>query len=287
MRFMEVLTKLVVGMGRFGDHLLKKKFSGGVVAALAFVCGAGLVYALKPAPRAKPAAAPIASTPTCAETAPPAPYVAAPTYDIGEEEWDTPELQKWKNLHSGTTLPLDYDAETLSWGLSEEKVVVLPSGRTLASAGGTVYMLDDAKRVVWKRNVSWKVFDFAYVGATGLVYVTAGDNNLMILDAATGRVLRNESRNGRAGFGVAMPYGEDMCLVTDDLSGYRADYRGIETTLAPMQDNVTAWRGTRRLWSVEVPPDAELQVVGQKIYAVTRTKDRILVKEIKVPKDKR
>lgn len=39
MKFMEVLTKLVVGMGRFGDHLLKRKVSGVVVAALAFALG--------------------------------------------------------------------------------------------------------------------------------------------------------------------------------------------------------------------------------------------------------
>lgn len=53
---------------------------------------------------------------------------------------------------------------------------------------------------------------------------------------------------------------------------------------APMQDGVTAWRGTRMLWHVETPPDAELQVVGSKLYVVTKTGDRILVREIKVPK---
>jgi len=51
----------------------------------------------------------------------------------------------------------------------------------------------------------------------------------------------------------------------------------------PVQDGVTAWRGTRMLWHVETPPDAELRVVGSKIYVVTKTRDRILVKEIKVP----
>jgi hypothetical protein len=63
MRVMEALTKLVVGTSRFGDHLLSRKVSGIVVAALAFACGAGLAYALKSEPgkacaavaRAKPA----------------------------------------------------------------------------------------------------------------------------------------------------------------------------------------------------------------------------------------
>jgi hypothetical protein len=53
---METLTKLVVGMGQFGEHLLQKKVLGIIVAALAFACGAGLSYALKAEPRTPPAA---------------------------------------------------------------------------------------------------------------------------------------------------------------------------------------------------------------------------------------
>ena len=281
MRFMEVLTKLVVGMGRFGDHLLKKKFSGVVVAALAFACGAGLVYALKPAPQAGHRETRYVAAPPCAL---PTPDAAA---DYDEEEWDTPELEDWKNRHAGTPLRLDYDSMPNWAKLSVSKVVALPSGRTLAAAGDALYMLGADRRAVWKLEVPQTVIDFAYVKATGVIYVTAGDNNLFILDAATGRVLHNESPNGRAGFGAAIPYGDDVCLVTKDFGGYRADYRGIETTVAPTQDAVTAWRGTRMLWRAEVPPDAELQVVGSKIFAVTKTRSNILVKEIKPPKGER
>lgn len=47
MKMLETLTKLVVGMSRFGDHLLSRKASGIIVATLAFACGAGLAFALK------------------------------------------------------------------------------------------------------------------------------------------------------------------------------------------------------------------------------------------------
>jgi hypothetical protein len=50
MKVMEALTRLVVGTSRFGDHLLQKKVSGIVVAALAFACGAGLAHALRREP---------------------------------------------------------------------------------------------------------------------------------------------------------------------------------------------------------------------------------------------
>ena len=54
MTVMEALTKLVVGMSRFGDHLLRQKVSGIIVATLAFACGAGLAYELKHEPTATP-----------------------------------------------------------------------------------------------------------------------------------------------------------------------------------------------------------------------------------------
>lgn len=121
MKVLEALTKLVVGMGRLGDHLLSRKVSGIVVASLAFACGAGLVYALKRGPRPKQVA-PAAAHGNC---------------------------------------PL------------------------------------------------------------------------------------------------------------------------------PAQDGATARPGTRMLWRRDVPPDAELQVVGSKVYAVTKTKDRILLGEIKGPRGER
>lgn len=283
MSIMEALTKLVVGVSRFGDHLLSRKVSGLVVAALAFACGAGLAYALRAESRPKhvaPTAVPANSSTPGTYCAPPPAADYVPAED--EYEWgDSPELQEWKNRHSGTPLPLDYE-QALKWAkLSESKVVVLPSGRTLAAAGDTLYMLDANKRVVWEYTVTQWVIDFAYVEATGLVYLTAGDNEMFILDAATGKNLYGTSRNGSAGYGAVIPYGADACLVMDAYGGYRA---GREVGSEPTQDGVTAWQGTRILWHVEVPPDAELQVVGSKIYAVTKTKDRILVREIEVPK---
>jgi hypothetical protein len=286
MRVLEALTKLVVGMSRFGDHLLSRKVSGVIVAALAFACGAGLFYVLKrearPAPAVKSYPATSDTSTRRAETAPAAPgaAAAAPAYDAEEEEYGTRELQEWKHRHGGATLPLDYDAVPDWSELSESKVVVLPSGRTLASAGTTLYMLGADKRVVWKHELPQPAVDFAHVASTGVVCATAHDNYMFILDAATGRELVSNSRQGRGGYGAVLTYGEDVCLIADALGGYNVDYRGGP---APMPDGVTAWRGTRMLWHAETPPGAELQVVGSKVYAVTKTRDRILVKELDVP----
>lgn len=279
MRFMTTLTKLVVGMSRLGDHLLKRKASGIIVAALAFACGAGLAHGLKakqPPRQAAHAPAPADCSNKGAYSAPPpvVEYTPADEYEWG----DSAELQEWKNRYSGTPLPLDYGEK---WDRFEEpKVVVLRSGRMLAATGDALYMLGADGRVIWKCDVSW-VIDFAHVEATGLVYLTAGDNNMFVLDAATGRVLHSDSRNGSAGYGEVIPYGDDACIVMDAFGGYRAKETG---DIKPMQDGATAWRGTRMLWHVAVPPDARLQVVGSRVYAVTKTKTRLLVRELKVPK---
>jgi outer membrane protein assembly factor BamB len=242
-------------------------------ALLAFACGVAANSAFKHEHQpTRPAAATASPSPCPAE---------APVVDEGETG-RTPELLEWENRHNGAALPLDYDEETLTWGLEEGKVFVTPSGRTLAAAGDTLYMLDaDRRRVVWKHSVPQLVFDFAYVEATGLVYATAGDNTMFILDASTGRELYADGRNGSAAYGAVLPYGEDACLVMDSFGFYRAGYRDTD---APIQDGVTAWRGTKMLWHADVPPDARLQVVGKKIYAVTTTKNRILVRELKAPK---
>jgi hypothetical protein len=282
MRFMTTLTKLVVGMSRFGEHLLKQKVSGIIVAALAFACGASLAYALKREPRPKqsaPAPPPASCESGGTYSAPPpaVQYTPADEYEFG----DSAELQEWKNRHSGAPLPLDYE-QAIDWdGLEGAKVVVLRSGRMLAAAGDTLYMLGADRRVVWRFDVPQWVIDFAYVEATGLVYMTSGDNNMFILDGATGKVLHTNGRNGSAGYGAVIPYGDDACIVMDAFGGYR----GRETPgMEPMQDGATAWRGTRMLWHVEVPPDARLQVVGSRVYAVTKTKTRLLVRELKVPR---
>lgn len=284
MKALKMIPRLAGGWRRTCDGL--------VTALLAFACGAGLAHSTTRAPRADDAAAAAFDAKACVATQQAAPQASpSPCSTPYDEAADldrlthTPALIKWENKHNGAQLPLRYDDETLRWGLSEGKVVVTPSGRTLATAGDTLYMLDASRRrVVWKYSVSQIVFDFTYVEATGLVYATAGDNTMFILDASTGRELYFDSRNGSAGYGSVLPYGEDACLVVDSFGFYRMGYTGGGS---PTQDGVTAWRGTKILWHVDVPPDAELQVVGRRIYAVTNTKTRILVRELKVPKGAR
>jgi hypothetical protein len=252
-------------------------------AALTFLCGLTVNWALKPAaPDGAPAPPSAMKQPppfTPAAPCPPAePEGAHGRADRGQ----SPKGEEWKHLMNGVSLGLDYEALS-EQEVAEARVTPLASGRVLAAAGDTLSMFDAAGRKVWEHRESQPIFDFAHVAATGLVYVAAGDNNLSILEARTGRERHRETRNGRGGFGQTVAYGRDLCLVTDDNSGYRHS----EDPFTPMGDGVTAWRGTKMVWYRELPPDSELRVSGQRIFAVTKTGSRVLVKEITPPPDAR
>lgn len=203
----------------------------------------------------------------------------------GVEDMDvwgnTPTGQVYKNLYNGVKLPLDYDALSRC-EVAEAKILPLASERILAGAGRTLYMLETPGRVVWRHTEPQPLIDFAHVAKTGMVYVTAGDNNMFILDSSTGRELHRDARNGRAGFGAVAAFGEDLCLVVDDNSGYRSQ----EDYAPPMSDGVSAWRGTKMLWYRPLPPDAELRVVGDRILAVTKTSNRVLIQPVLPPETK-
>src|SRR5262249_6550750 len=104
---------------------------------------------------------------------------------------------------------------------NEIQDIALPSGQTLVGVCNLLLMLDAEKNVVWQYAVPQMLFDFAYLQSTGLIYGTAGDNNMFILEASSGKELVRHSRNGSAAYGRVKQYGNEMCLITDNNWGYR------------------------------------------------------------------
>src|SRR5262249_6743636 len=162
--------------------------------------------------------------------------------------------------------------------IEDAKVAVLTGGGMLVGICNTLFDLDPNAQVVWQHKVPGELIDFAFIQPTDLVYVIAMDNNLYILEASTGKVLLNHSRNGSLAYGLVKPYLDDICLVTDDNSMYRS-----KLSNPTLKDSVTAWRGTEALWNVELPPGAVLAVSGKRILAVTASKEGAFLKEVAVP----
>lgn len=200
---------------------------------------------------------------------------------------DFPNLVDDKHITKfhGIKLDLNYDyyptSEEIPYVVDAAKIIGLYDGGLLVNVADTLYRLDSRRRVVWKFSTAQVIFDYAYVKSSNLIYGTAGDNIMFVLDATTGKLKTGESRNGSAAFGVAAHYGKDMCLVTDNFTIYREKTRG--TNEERMKDGISLWRGTSKLWNVDFPPDAELVVSGNRILAVTKSKTAIYVNEIKPP----
>jgi hypothetical protein len=196
------------------------------------------------------------------------------------------EDNKFRAKLNGHKLDLNHQARFPD-EYADAKLIPLSFGKMLISVGKVLYRLDSNRNVEWKYETPW-VNDFAIVESTNLIYGTAGDNHMFILDASSGKVLLSDSRNGRAAYDQVKPYKEDQCLITDNFSGYRQDWNELRIpgmiNAPTWKDGVTAWRGTQKLWHRDFPPDAELLVKGEKIYAVTKTKESIYVSEIEVPK---
>ncbi|HET6975537.1 MAG TPA: hypothetical protein VFI24_04390 [Pyrinomonadaceae bacterium] len=201
---------------------------------------------------------------------------------INESEEDCFSLIDDNNFHSklnGWKLP--QDGESLSHDdINAAKIIPISSGGLITGAGTTLSRFDSQKRVVWQYEVPQWLIDFDVVESTGLVYGTAGDNIMFILDLSSGKELKSISRNGSAAFGEVKAYGTNECLVTDAFGVYRE--KGPRD-MEPMQDGLTGWRGTRELWHIDFPADAELIVKGKRIFAVTKTKTSVYIKEIFPP----
>jgi hypothetical protein len=216
------------------------------------------------------------------------PSPTSPTNQTENAEDEFPRLtdDKYITKFNGTKLKLEYD----SWGMEgdvpymidEAKLTPSRDGGLLVHIGNTLYKLDGNYQIVWKHRQTQIIFDYALVEATNLIYGTAGDNVMFILNATDGKKVYSNSRNGSAAYGVVQNYGNDMCLVTDNFAIYREKGRGAN--IEPMKDGVTCWRGAEGLWSQDFPPDAQLIVNGNRILAVTKTKTGIYVNDIGVPR---
>ena len=183
---------------------------------------------------------------------------------------------------NGTRLNLDYSSGVQSvdipYAVHAAEVTALVDGGLLVNFGDTLYRLDNRFRVRWKYHTAQIIFDYTLVESTNLIYGTAGDNVMFVLDASTGKEKPSRSRNGSAAYGSTEEFGADMCLVADNFVMYREKFRGSK--IHPMNDGITCWQGTEVLWHLDFPPDADLVVNDKRILAVTKSREAIYVRQI-------
>jgi hypothetical protein len=213
-----------------------------------------------------------------------APAVSTPPPCREAEEFPQLLDDNFLTKFNGPAIDLGYEgvgSEDVPGVVDSAKITPIGNGDLLVNMGDTLYRLDQQRHVIWSHPAGPMIFDYAYVESTNLIYATAGDNIMVILNATTGAEEFITSRNGSAAYGVTEKYGDDLCLVTDNFVMYREKFRN--DNIEPMKDGITCWRGTKILWQLDFPPDAALVVNGKRILAVTKSAKAVYVNEIFPP----
>ncbi len=154
--------------------------------------------------------------------------------------------------------------------------------RKLATVGDTLYMLDERKQIVWTWSTAGgqPLSDLPVIDSKGTIYVIGYDLLWAALDSATGKLKWRGTANGKAVYSQIELYKGDMYLVVTDMGGYRANsYPGVV-----IKDKLTLCRGNSILWETEIPAGARIQVRGDKVFVVTKRKNRVVRREVAIPR---
>lgn len=167
--------------------------------------------------------------------------------------------------------------ETLTCDITRMNKIKLSSTEFLIAVYDTLYKIDKNKKVKWKYEIGSDLIDFTYIKHNGLVYGTAHDNTMFILNVNTGEELERISRNGSLAFGQLVQY-KGLCLIVDNNWGYRD--RLLDNSI---EDGLTAWIGTKDIWHIDIPPESTIVIKDDKIFALTINNGRISFKKLKQP----
>jgi len=178
-----------------------------------------------------------------------------------------------KQPPAGLALAASSNARTME---GAEFSAVAPD-RLLVTVGDTLYMLDSQRRIVWKETVG-DVVGQPFAMPDGSIHVfLVQDKVHLVVSAATGKTLNCIDCNttARASFTQVLPYDQNQFLVVETNAYFRRQ-PGSENT----PDDVALWQGDKVLWTATIPPGAEIRVVGNKILAVEKKEQAVVVHEV-------
>jgi hypothetical protein len=159
----------------------------------------------------------------------------------------------------------------------------LSSDRVLVSVSDTLFLLNAKKEVVWQTYIDMVAPPI--VDSTGAIFGIRSDLGHFSVNAKTGKVTAfgRDIAGTHAYYTQIKPYKGDQYLVVENMQFYRDG--NLCYPKCPMSnDRLYAWMSQKMLWSTDFPPNAELHVWGEKIFALTKQKGSVIVQEVEVPK---
>jgi hypothetical protein len=159
----------------------------------------------------------------------------------------------------------------------------LSPDRMLVSVNDTMYLLNAKKEVIWKTKIDMVAPPI--VDSTGAIFGIRSDLGQFSVNAKTGEVsyFGRGVGGSHSHYTQIKPYTGNQYLIVENTQFYRDG--NLCYPKCPMRsDALYAWSGQRLLWSTDFPPNAELQVWGNKILAVTKQKNSVVVQEVALPR---
>ena len=150
--------------------------------------------------------------------------------------------------------------------------IPVPSNRLLVPVGDTLYMLDSNNRILWHYSFEPNIIYDATVDAKGDIYVAASEALILVLNSSGKEIWRTGMSSGSAWYSQIKNYGGGF-LVVIDMDAYRNKGSNSE-------DMLQFWKDKARVWEKAFPRGAKLQIVGNRILAITTTKDGREISEI-------
>ena len=159
----------------------------------------------------------------------------------------------------------------------------LSPDRVLVSVGDTLFLLNGKKEVVWETYIDMVAPPI--VDSTGAIFGIRSDLGQFSVNAKTGEItpFGRDIGGTHAYYTQIKPYKGNQYLVVENMQFYRDG--NLCYPKCPMaNDRLYLWSGRKMLWSTDFPPNAELHVWGEKIFALTKQKGSVIVQEVEVPK---
>lgn len=159
----------------------------------------------------------------------------------------------------------------------------LSPDRILVGVNDTLYLLNAKKEVVWETYVDMAAPPV--VDSTGAIFGISGDLGNFAVNPTTGQVSHfgRDIAGTHSYYTQIKRYKDNQYLVVENTQFYRDGNRCYPK--CPMRnDMLYAWTGQKMLWSTDFPPNAELHVWSDKIFALTKKRSSVVVQEVEPPK---
>jgi hypothetical protein len=160
--------------------------------------------------------------------------------------------------------------------------LAISSSQVLIKVDDDIYLLNANKQILW-HTPRMDLIRQLIVDSRGRVFFIGVDMAQGTIDLSNGEVRffgKDRPASGRNYFSQIVSFNDGQYLVVESYHTYRDT---CHNCTGFNYDNLTCWDSDKLLWEQKIPPDAQIRVLGNKILALVKTRDGVVVHDVNVP----